>query len=326
MEVKVKTHIDKMSASSAQSTPQAKIPKGIKFLFGGSAGMGATIFVQPLDLVKNRMQLSGEGGKAREHKTSFHALRHILKTEGITGVYTGLSAGLLRQATYTTTRLGIYTTLFEMVSKDGKPPNFFTKAAIGITAGAIGAFVGTPAEVALIRMTADGRLPVDQQRGYKNVFNALSRIVTEEGVVTLWRGCMPTVGRAMVVNAAQLASYSQAKQGLMSTGYFADNLFLHFCASMISGLVTTAASMPVDIAKTRIQNMKMIDGKPEYKGGLDVLVKVIRKEGFFSLWKGFTPYYARLGPHTVLTFIFLEQMNKAYAKYVLGDTRASGGL
>ena len=33
--------------------------------------------------------------------------------------------------------------------------------------------------------------------------------------------------------------------------YFADNIFCHFCASMISGLVTTIASMPVDIAKTR---------------------------------------------------------------------------
>ena len=56
----------------------------------------------------------------------------------------------------------------------------------------------------------------------------------------------------------------------------------------------------------------------------DVLTKVVRKEGFFSLWKGFTPYYARLGPHTVLTFIFLEQMNAAYYKYVLKDeTRKS---
>jgi Mitochondrial carrier protein len=30
----------------------------VKFLFGGSAGMAATCFVQPLDLVKNRMQVS----------------------------------------------------------------------------------------------------------------------------------------------------------------------------------------------------------------------------------------------------------------------------
>lgn len=78
--------------------------------------MGATCFVQPLDLVKNRMQLSGAGGGAKEYKTSFHAIKGIMQKEGIIGMYSGLSAGLLRQATYTTTRLGIYTWLFENFS------------------------------------------------------------------------------------------------------------------------------------------------------------------------------------------------------------------
>lgn len=70
--------------------------------------------------------------------------------------------------------------------------------------------------------------------------------------------------------------------------------------------------------------MKITNGIPEYSGALDVLGKVIKNEGFFALWKGFTPYYARLGPHTVLTFIFLEQMNKSYNRYVLGDTSGKG--
>lgn len=298
------------------SAKQQTIPNGYKFFFGGSAGMAATLFVQPLDLVKNRMQLSGEGGGQRMYKNSFQAITTILRSEGVVGIYTGLSAGLLRQATYTTTRLGVFTMLMDKVSKqDGTPPNFATKAALGMAAGAVGAFVGTPAEISLIRMTSDGRLPVDQRRGYTSVFNALSRIIKEEGLFTLWRGCGPTVSRAIVVNAAQLASYSQAKQMLLGTGHFKDNIFCHFVASMISGLVTTIASMPVDIAKTRIQSMKIIDGKPEYSGAINVLTRTIRSEGIFSLWKGFTPYYFRLGPHTVLTFIFLEQMNKLYRKF-----------
>lgn len=74
--------------------------------------MGATCFVQPLDLVKTRMQIAMN----KEHKTSIHVLRHVIKTEGPTALYAGLSAGLLRQATYTTTRLGIYTWLFEKAS------------------------------------------------------------------------------------------------------------------------------------------------------------------------------------------------------------------
>merc|ERR1711970_1542516 len=271
-----------------------------------------------------RMQVAKSSGGAKP--TTLSVISGVIKNEGISTLYNGLSAGLLRQATYTTTRLGIYTWLFETFSTDGTPPGFFMKAALGMTAGGVGAFVGTPAEVALIRMTSDGSLPVDKRRNYTSVFNALARIYKEEGVTTLWRGATPTIARAMVVNAAQLATYSQAKQIILGTGYIQDGIFCHFVASMISGLATTIASMPVDIAKTRLQSMKYVDGVPEYKGAGDVLSKVIKKEGFFSLWKGFTPYYFRLGPHTVLTFIFLEQANMAYKLHVLGIKGGSGGL
>lgn len=187
------------------------------------------------------------------------------------------------------------------------------------------AFIGTPAEVSLIRMTADGRLPVTERRNYTGVFNALSRMTREEGILILWRGCIPTMGRAMVVNAAQLASYTQAKLYLAKKFQFEEGIKLHFTASMISGFITTVASMPVDIAKTRLQNMKVsADGKAEYRGTIDVLSRVVRQEGVFALWKGFTPYFCRLGPHTVLTFIFLEQMNSAYNKYVLRTNTTSG--
>uniref|UniRef100_A0A1L8DZR7 Mitochondrial 2-oxoglutarate/malate carrier protein n=1 Tax=Nyssomyia neivai TaxID=330878 RepID=A0A1L8DZR7_9DIPT len=304
-----------------------KKPGYIKYLFGGLSGMGATCVVQPLDLVKTRMQIQGEGGSAREYKTSVEAFSGILKKEGLSGIYKGIGAGLLRQATYTTTRLGVFTALNEKYRQSqGKAAGLFASMGMGMIAGATGAFVGTPAEISLIRMTADGRLPVAERRNYTSVVNALSRIAKEEGIMGLWRGCIPTMGRAMVVNMAQLASYSQAKQYLLSTGKFTEGIPMHFVASMISGLITTAASMPVDIAKTRIQNMKVIDGKPEYKGTTDVLVKVIRREGFFALWKGFTPYYARLGPHTVLTFILLEQMNLTYNRVVLGGTGGSSGI
>jgi solute carrier family 25 oxoglutarate transporter 11 len=296
--------------------PQKTMPNYIKYMFGGSAGMGATLFVQPLDLLKNRMQLQGEGG--RQRVSSFQAMRNVIAKEGVLALYNGLSAGLLRQATYTTTRLGTYTWLFEKFTREGKPPNLAMKAGIGIAAGAIGAMIGTPAEITLIRMTSDGRLPPAQRRNYTNVFNALIRIVREEGVLTLWRGCGPTVARAMVVNAAQLATYSQSKQLLLDSGYFKDNILCHFGAAMISGLVTTMASMPVDIAKTRVQSMRIIDGKPEYRGSLDVLYKVVRNEGITALWKGFTPYYFRLGPHTVICFIFLEQLNRLYRVHVMG--------
>lgn len=279
--------------------------------------MGATCVVQPLDLVKTRMQIQGVGGTAKEYKNTFDAFAGILKKEGLTGLYKGIGAALLRQATYTTTRLGVYTALQDAYKqREQKAPGLLPNMGMGMVAGATGAFVGTPAEVSLIRMTADGRLPMAERRNYTGVGNALTRIVREEGLMMLWRGCVPTMGRAMVVNMAQLASYSQAKLYLLSTGKFQEGIPMHFVASMISGLITTAASMPVDMAKTRIQNMKVgADGKPEYRGTIDVLGKVAKSEGVLALWKGFTPYYARLGPHTVITFILLEQMTIAYREF-----------
>lgn len=300
------------------ASERKEVPNAMKFIIGGAAGMTATCFVQPLDLIKTRMQLSGMGTAKKEFNSSFHAGRVILQREGIFALYNGLSAGLLRQATYSSTRLGVYTWLFSYFSSaDGTPPNFISKVGIGCLAGATGAIVGTPAEVALIRMTSDGKLPPAERRNYSNVFSALARITKEEGFFTMWRGVIPTIGRAIVVNAVQLASYSQAKELLIKTGYFEEGILLHFCGSMMSGFATTVASLPVDIAKTRVQNMKVIDGKPEFSGTLDVFGKLIKTEGVFALWKGFTPYFARLGPHTVLTFIFLEQYTAAYKKFYM---------
>lgn len=68
--------------------------------------------------------------------------------------------------------------------------------------------------------------------------------------------------------------------------------------------------------------MKIIDGVPEYTGTINAMVKVVKNEGFFNLWKGIVPYFARIGPHTVLTFIALEKFNEAY-KVAVYDRQSS---
>ncbi|XP_017053570.1 mitochondrial 2-oxoglutarate/malate carrier protein [Drosophila ficusphila] len=290
------------------------IPGYMMYVNGGLAGMMATCIVQPLDLVKTRMQLSATTG---EYKSSLDCLAKVFKNEGILALYNGLSAGLMRQATYTTARMGFYQMENQYYRKQyNAPPTVLASMGMGILAGAFGAVFGNPAEVALIRMMSDNRLPPEERRNYKNVGDAFARIVKDEGVLALWRGCMPTVGRAMVVNMVQLASYSQLKT--LFSEYFS-GLPLHISAAMLSGLLTTMASMPLDMAKTRIQQQKT----GEYKGTFDVLMKVSKSEGIFALWKGFTPYLCRIGPHTVFSFIFLEQLTKAYKRFVLGDDSES---
>jgi len=300
------------------STESLKIPGGIKFINAGLAGMGSTFVVQPLDLIKNRMQLAGTGGdtKVRANQTFVRAVANVLKNEGIRGLYAGLSAGLLRQASYTTARIGTYTCLFEMFKSGDQAPDFTVKILIGSAAGIVATFVGTPTEVALVRMTADGRLPPALRRNYKNGADALIRVAREEGVTTLWRGTVTALWRNMVASGAQLASYSQTKDILINGGYCNNNIWCDAIASCVSGFVTATVSMPAELIKTRLQDMRTINGVAEYKGPVDVFVRVVR-EGVFGLWKGFVPYYGRISVRTALTLILLEQMNYMYTRYVL---------
>jgi solute carrier family 25 oxoglutarate transporter 11 len=73
----------------------------------------------------------------------------ILRQEGLLAFYHGLSAGLLRQATYTTARLGTFNCISEGLKADGKPLPLWQKAAAGLAAGAVGAVVGSPADLTL---------------------------------------------------------------------------------------------------------------------------------------------------------------------------------
>ena len=86
------------------------------FLFAGISTMSATLCVQPFDCLKVRIQTLGEqaglSGKVPE-KNPLKVARWLLKSEGIPAFYRGLDAGLLRQAVFGTTRLGVFRYLFE---------------------------------------------------------------------------------------------------------------------------------------------------------------------------------------------------------------------
>ncbi|KAH8379012.1 hypothetical protein KR009_002616 [Drosophila setifemur] len=302
-----------------EKTPQSKY---MKYLMGGASEMLATSLLQPLDLVKTRMQMSAGTG-VREYGSSFEVLAKVLRREGFGAIYNGLSAGLLRQSSYAAARMCFYQMEMDAYrSKFDHNPTLMGTLGMGVLAGAVGAVCANPAELALVRMMADNRMAPGDRRNYRNVADAFVRIVKTEGVTTLWRGCLPTVARGMVINMVQLSSYLQIKKQLR--GHLDGGLQLQLSSAMVSGLLTTVASLPLDLAKTRIQQMVVVDGKPEYSGTLDVLAKVVKNEGVFALWKGFTPYLCRVAPHTVVSLLFLEQLNKAYNKLMLGENSRPG--
>ncbi|GJQ72081.1 hypothetical protein Trydic_g3178 [Trypoxylus dichotomus] len=291
------------------------IPNYAKFVIASTSGMGATSVCFPLDVVKFRMQVSGELGRKRDHANSFLFAKHIVKTEGILGLYRGLSASILRQATYTGTRWGVYQSALDYFQKqEGGNISLLKKSFCGLLGGICGGFVGVPTDVAMTRMAIDGKLPPAERRNYWCVTDALYRIFKEEGFTALFRGTVPTICRAVAVNISQFVTYTQTKQILMGYNITGDTTPCHLVASVNSALISTICMLPPDVAKTRIQYMKVVDGKPEYKGILDVWWKLITKEGITAPWKGFTPLFIRNGPQGVVLFLLYENQVKLYKK------------
>ena len=288
----------KQTTSNFLHTPfmRAALP----FVNGGIAGMTATTVIQPVDMVKVRLQLAGEGVKTGPKPTPISVIKEIVASGKVMDLYTGLSAGLLRQAVYTTARLGFFDTFMKGLTASaeakGSKIGFKERAGAGLAAGGLAAMLGNPADLALIRMQSDGLKPAAQRANYTSVVDALVRISKNEGVTRLWAGCYPTVVRAMALNFGQLAFFSEAKNQLKSTSLSSRSQTL--TASAIAGFFASFFSLPFDFVKTRLQKQtRAPDGTLPYKGMLDCFKQVARDEGLLRFYRGFGTYYVRIAPH-----------------------------
>lgn len=52
-----------------------------------------------------------------------------------------------------------------------------------------------------------------------------------------------------------------------------------------------------------------------YRGVLDALLQTARTEGIFGMYKGIGASYFRLGPHTILSLFFWDQLRLLYYTY-----------
>lgn len=119
------------------------------------------------------------------------AARHVVAQQGVIGLYNGLSASILRQLTYSTTRFGIYGTVKQLRQQRGNdsPLPFAQKILLAGGAGACGGFIGAPADLVNVRMQNDAKLELDVRRNYRNALDGLYRITMREGPITV-RGMM----------------------------------------------------------------------------------------------------------------------------------------
>ena len=149
------------------------LPKPITFATASLGGIGGWCVVHPFNSIAVRSSLASTSG------TPF-SLSAVLKTEGVSGLYSGLGAGCYRQLIYAGSRFGLYEDFRARLPSHRGHTDFASRLLTGGSAGGIAAYMSCPMEVCVVRMSNDASLPEAERRGYKGVGDAFSRIVKEE--------------------------------------------------------------------------------------------------------------------------------------------------
>ena len=192
------------------------------------------------------------------------------------------------------------------------------KVCAGGLAGALASAVANPTDLVKVRLQTDGQLkgPDGQflPKKYAGMMDAFVSIVKEEGFLGLWKGVGPTVGRATVLAAAELSTYDEVKGRLLQSSYFQEGLVCTLCTAGVSGLISTVASSPFDVVKSRVMGQPLnADGTGKlYNGMIHCFIKSSKTEGILSLYNGFWPNFGRVVPRVVIVFIVMEDLKATF--------------
>jgi solute carrier family 25 uncoupling protein 8/9 len=189
------------------------------------------------------------------------------------------------------------------------------KVAAGASSGAIASGIANPTDLVKVRMQTDGMVKDASgeiiPKRYKGVIDCFTSTVKQEGVIGLWKGVGPTVGRATALAAAELATYDEVKAQFKKHHVITeDGLVLHASTALVSGFAATVASSPFDVVKSRVM-AQPIDASGKgvlYSGMVSCFAKSVRSEGPFALYRGFWPNFGRVVPRVTIVFIVMEQL------------------
>ncbi|KAK4153970.1 mitochondrial dicarboxylate transporter [Chaetomidium leptoderma] len=282
--------------------------KGTKqpFWLGGAAASMAVCFSSRMQVLQTRAPM-------------LSTLSNFAIRDGLLSLWSGLSASILRQSTYSTARFGLYSILSRELQQRSGTSKLSTASTVACAgaAGGLAGVVGNPTEVILVRMCADAAKPSAERFRYPDAVTGLYRIAKEEGVRVFGRGLSANIVRSVLMNVSQIAPYAAAKRAILSRTQLPDDIRTHALASLIAGTVATTACAPADVLKSRIQSAA------QGSSVMQVIREGLSREGPMFLMKGWTPAWLRLTPHTVLTFVIMEKLQELVNMSATAPARAA---
>ena len=163
-----------------------------KAAIAGMVCASASLFLNPLDVVKVRMQ-NQVGKEGIKYKGMISGAVLIAREEGLLGLCQGLGPSMWREAFYSTLRLGSYEPIRNMMAGDISVSDTspLIKYAAALIAGFGGAAVANPFDLLKTRFQAaspTNPLP------YSSIWGGIVHIYGEGGAAALYKGWIVTAG------------------------------------------------------------------------------------------------------------------------------------
>uniref|UniRef100_A0A8D0P7U6 Mitochondrial uncoupling protein 3 n=1 Tax=Sus scrofa TaxID=9823 RepID=A0A8D0P7U6_PIG len=293
--------------------PEVPPTTAVKLLGAGTAACFADLLTFPLDTAKVRLQIQGENQAARsaQYRGVLGTILTMVRNEGPRSLYNGLVAGLQRQMSFASIRIGLYDSVKQLYTPKGSDHSSITTLALTVTQrGATGG--SCPEEGACFRakLQASLRVGPSQGRALLTDTDNLSVFKHPEAKRGIYLRILPNITRNAIVNCAEMVTYDVIKEKVLDYHLLTDNLPCHFVSAFGAGFCATVVASPVDVVKTRYMNSP----PGQYQNPLDCMLKTVTQEGPTAFYKGFTPSFLRLGSWNVVMFVSYEQLKRALMK------------
>ncbi|XP_044976028.1 nicotinamide adenine dinucleotide transporter 2, mitochondrial-like isoform X1 [Hordeum vulgare subsp. vulgare] len=290
---------------------------------GGSAGVISATVLCPLDVLKTRLQVYGlpsnlSPGTAPPGRIIISGLQHILKTEGLPGLYRGLSPTIVALYPTWAVTFSVYNYVRGLLrSQDAKNGELSIQENIlaASCAGIATAVATNPLWVVKTRLQTQGMRPGVVP--YTSILSALRRIAAEEGLRGLYSGLLPSLAGVTHV-AIQFPVYEKAKLYIAKRdNTTVDKLGPGQLAICSSGSKITASliTYPHEVVRSKLQEQGRVPhGAIRYIGVTDCIKQVLQKEGIAGFYRGCATNLLRTTPNAVITFTSYEMINRLMHK------------
>ena len=158
--------------------------------------------MQPFELVKTRLQeQKGNDMSKHKYKSTVHATRTIVAEEGVVGLWNGITPTMVRNGVNQMALFYVKDNADRVLWGKQKGDNLvlasYQSFLSGALAGASGPLISAPMDIIKTRFQSinGSILSTNTEHRYRHLFDALSTIVKQEGIATLWVGLGPRVLR-----------------------------------------------------------------------------------------------------------------------------------